>query len=138
MADIKIRSKPATVTAARIAVERRRGELLETAQLLQSRLAPKTLAADAWEKARIKGADLAEDAVDAVKARPVAVGGAAAAIVMFLVRQPIKDAALKLYDAMTSRPTPTVPSGVDHITPAGFPGEEERARRALANMEIER
>ena len=137
MADTKTRSEPASVTAARIAVERRRGELLETAQLLQSRLAPKTLAADAWEKARVKGADLAEDAVDAVKARPVAAGGAAAALVMFLARQPIKDAAVKLYDAMKSRPTPTAASGVDDIRPAGSPGEEERARRALDNMEIE-
>ena len=59
------------VTAARIEVERRRGELLDTVHLLQARLAPRTLAADAWEKAKNKGADLAEDAVDAVKARPV-------------------------------------------------------------------
>ena len=137
MAETKTKPEPATVTAARIAVERRRGEFIDTAQLLQSRLAPKTLAADAWEKARVKGADLAEDAVDAVKARPVAAGGAAAAVIMFLARQPIKHAAVKLYDAMTSRPPPTGPSGVDDIEPAGSPGEEERARRALHNMEIE-
>ena len=90
------------VTAARIEVERRRGDLLDTVSILQVRLAPRTLAADAWEKARNKGADLAEDAVDAVKARPVAVGGVAAAIAMFLAREPIKDAAVKIYDAMTS------------------------------------
>jgi hypothetical protein len=137
MADTNTKPEPATVTAARITVERRRGELLDTAQTLQSRLAPKTLAADAWEKARIKGADLAEDAVDAVKARPVAAGGAAAAIIMFLARQQIKDAAVKLYDAMTSRSTPTEPSGVEDIRPAGSPGQEERDARALHNMEIE-
>jgi hypothetical protein len=137
MTDTRTKPEPANVTAARIAVQRRRGELLDTAQLLQSRLAPKTLAADAWEKARVKGADLAEDAVDAVKARPVAAGGAAAAIVMFLARQPIKDAAVKLYDAMTSRSTPTEPSGVEDIRPAGSPGQEERDARALHNMEIE-
>ena len=95
-------TEPATVTAARIEVERRRGELLDTVHLLQARLAPRTLAADAWEKAKGKGADLAEDAVDAVKARPVAVGGVAAAIAMFLAREPIRDAAVKIYDAMTS------------------------------------
>ncbi len=127
MAEIKIKSEPATVTAARIAVEQWRGELLDTAQLLQSRLAPKTLASDAWEKAKSKSADLAEEAVDAVKARPVVAGGAAAAIVMFLAREPIKDAAVKLYDAMTSSPKPTSSSSVGNIRPAGFPGEEKGA-----------
>lgn len=91
------------VTAARIAVERRRGELLDTVHQLQARLAPRTLASDAWAKAKDKGADLAEDAVDAVKARPVAVGSVAAVIAMFLAREPIKDAAGKIYDAMTSK-----------------------------------
>jgi len=93
---------PATVTAARIEVERRRGELLDTVRSLQARLAPRTLAADVWDKAKNKGADLAEEAVDAVKARPVAVGGVAAALAMFLAREPLKDAAVKIYDAMTS------------------------------------
>ena len=91
------------VIAARIEVARRRGELLDTVHQLQLRLAPKTLATEAWQKAKNKGADLAEDAVDAVKARPVAVGGVAAALGLFLAREPIRDAAVKLYDAMTSR-----------------------------------
>lgn len=95
--------EPASVTAARIDVERRRGELLETVHVLQARLAPRTLAADAWEKAKGKGADLAEDAVDAVKARPVAVGGVVAALAMFLAREPIQAAGAKLYDAMTAK-----------------------------------
>jgi ElaB/YqjD/DUF883 family membrane-anchored ribosome-binding protein len=90
------------VTAARIDVARRRGELLGTVHELQARLQPRTLASDAWAKAKNKGADMAEDAVDAVKARPMAVGGVAAALGLFLARQPIKDAAVKLYDALTS------------------------------------
>ena len=98
--------EPVSVTAARIEVERRRGELLDTVHLLQARLAPRTLAADAWEKAKVKGADLAEDAVDAVKARPVAVGGVAAAIALFLAREPIRDGAVKIYDAMTAKRDP--------------------------------
>ena len=96
-------AEPPKVTAARIEVVRRRGEMLDTVHLLQARLAPRTLAADAWEKAKGKGADLAEDAVDAVKARPVAVGGVVAAIAMFLAREPIQDAGMKIYDAMTAR-----------------------------------
>ncbi len=96
-------SKAADVNAARIDVERRRGEMIETVHLLQARLAPRTLAGDAWAKAKDKGADLAEEAVDAVKARPVAVGGAAAAVALFLAREPLTEAAIKLYDAVTSR-----------------------------------
>ena len=95
-------SETPEVTAARIEVARTRGELLGTVHELQARLQPKTLASDAWAKAKNKGADLAEDAVDAVKARPMAVGGVAAALGLFLARQPIKDAAVKLYDALTS------------------------------------
>lgn len=90
------------IIAARIDVARKRGALLETVHELQARLQPKTLASDAWAKARNKGADLAEEAVDAVKARPIAVGGVAAALGLFFARRPISDAAVKLYDALTS------------------------------------
>jgi len=93
---------PPKVAAARIEVERTRAALLDTARELQQRLQPKSLASEAWDKAKIKGADLAEDAVDAVKKRPVAVGGVVAALTMFLAREPLKDAAVGLYDAMTS------------------------------------
>ena len=94
------------VVAARVEVARKRAALIGTAHELQARLAPATLASEAWDKARTKGADLAEDAVDAVRARPVAAGGVAAAIAMFLARRPLKDAAVNLYDAMTAPPKP--------------------------------
>ena len=89
------------IAAARIEVARTRGALLETARELQARLQPKTLANEAWEMAKDKGADLAEGAVDAVAKRPLAVGGAVAAIAMFLAREPLKAATVKFYDAMT-------------------------------------
>ncbi len=95
-------TETAKVVAARILVAKRRAALIEVVRELQLRLQPATLATEAWEKAKNKGADLAEDAVDAVKARPVAAGGIAAAIALFLAREPIKDAAVKIYDAMTS------------------------------------
>jgi hypothetical protein len=98
------------IVAARIEVERAKAALIETARELQQRLQPKTLANEAWEKAKNKGADLAEDAVDAVKKRPVAVGGVIAALTMFLAREPIKDAAVKIYDAMTSSDEPEEPA----------------------------
>ena len=94
------------VSAARIDVARTRAALIETARELQARLQPKTLANEAWEKAKNKCADLAEDAVDAVKKRPVATGGVVAAVTMFLAREPIKDAVSNLYDAMTSKKEP--------------------------------
>jgi formyltetrahydrofolate synthetase len=99
-------TETAKILAAQIEVERTRAALMETVRELQQRLQPKTLASEAWEKAKEKGADLAEDAVDAVKSRPVAVGGVVAALTMFLAREPIKDAAVKLYDAMTSKEEP--------------------------------
>ena len=48
-----------------------------------------------WQGARDKGADLAEDAVDAVRARPVAADGVVAAITLFLARDPLMDLAGK-------------------------------------------
>lgn len=91
----------AKIAAARIEVEKRRAALLETVRELQQRLQPKALASDAWEKAKNKGADLAEDAVDAVAKRPVAVGSAVAALAIFLAREPLKKATVKFYDVMT-------------------------------------
>lgn len=89
------------IAAARIEVARARAALIETARELQARLQPKTLASEAWEKAKDKGADLAEGAVDAVAKRPVAVGGVVAALAMFLAREPLKKVTVKFYDAMT-------------------------------------
>jgi hypothetical protein len=78
--------------------ERRRARLLGTAHELQDRLSPKTLARGAWQGAKEKGADLAEDAVDAVRARPFAATGVVTAITMFLAREPLIDLAGKLVD----------------------------------------
>ena len=86
------------IAAARIEVERSRGRLMGTAQDLQERISPKTLARNTWQGAKEKGADLAEDAVDAVKARPVAAGGIVAALAMFLAREPLMDLAGSLFD----------------------------------------
>ena len=124
-------SEPAKITAARIQVEKSRAALIDTAHELQVRLAPRTLASEAWEKAKIKGADLAEEAVDAVTSRPVAVGGVAAAIAMFLAREPIKDAAVKIYDAMTSRPATKAPrAALKQPRKPASPPAKPRARPA--------
>ncbi len=94
-------SEPPKVAAARIEVARAKGAVLDTARELIERFQPHNLVDDLWESAKNKGADLAEDAVDAVAKRPVAVGGAVAALAMFLAREPLKKATVKFYDAMT-------------------------------------
>ena len=91
------------VSAARIEAERSRARLMDTAHELQDRLSPRTLARGAWEGAKIKGADLAEDAVDAVKARPVAAGGVVAALTLFLAREPLMDLAHRLADGVSNK-----------------------------------
>ena len=91
------------IAAARIEAERRRARLMTTARELQERLSPSTLARDAWEGAKTKGADLAEDAVDAVRKRPAVAGGVVEAIAMFLAREPLIDLAGKVADGVSAR-----------------------------------
>lgn len=130
-------SEPAKVVAARAEVDRARAQLIDTAREIQARLQPKTLAREAWDNVKDKGADLAEDAVDAVKRRPVATGGVIAGLAMLLAREPIKDGIVRAYDAMTSKKksraarsapaaSPTKPS------PARKPAKRRPARRAAA------
>jgi hypothetical protein len=91
------------IAAARTEVERSRSRVMATAQELQERLSPKTLAKGAWQGAKEKGADLAEDAVDAVKSRPLAATGVVAAITMFLAREPLMDLASKVIDGVGAK-----------------------------------
>jgi hypothetical protein len=103
--DNKAKPEKPEIAAARIEVERSRARLMAIAHELQERLSPTTLARGAWEGAKIKGADLAEDAVDAVKSRPLAAGGVVAAIAMFLAREPLMDLAGKLVDGVSDKKT---------------------------------
>lgn len=83
------------IVAARAEAEQAQARLVATLHELQQRIAPKALARDAWDGAKSKGADLAEDAVDAVRRRPVAAGGIVAALALFLAREPLMDLAGK-------------------------------------------
>jgi hypothetical protein len=80
---------------------RRTGEarrrLIGTAGELQQRLKPKALAGNAWEGVKDKGGMLADDAMQAVKGRPVAVSAVLAAFTLFLARAPIKSAVSRLF-----------------------------------------
>ena len=91
------------IIAARLDVERSRARLMGTAQELQDRLSPKTLAKGAWQGAKEKGADMAEDAVDAVRARPIAATGVVAAITMFLAREPLWELATKIVGGVSDK-----------------------------------
>jgi hypothetical protein len=70
-------------------------ELVDYGQALQRKLEPSHLARDAWDAAKNKSVDLAEDAVDAVRKRPVAATGAVAALALFIAREPLMDLAGK-------------------------------------------
>ena len=84
------------VAAARIQAVKARAQLMQTAHALQQRLSPAVLAQNAWEGAKSKGADLAEDTVDAVRKRPAIAGGIVAALALFLAREPLIGAAGRL------------------------------------------
>jgi hypothetical protein len=84
------------IAAARAEVDRSRARVMASAHELQERLSPKVLAKGAWQGAKEKGAGLAEDAVDAVRARPLATTGVVAAVTMFLAREPLIDLAGRL------------------------------------------
>lgn len=91
------------IIAAKAEVERSRARLLAAAQELQDRLSPRTLSREAWEGAKNKGADLVEDAVDAVRSRPMTTTGVIAAITLFLAREPLMDLAGKLMNGVSAK-----------------------------------
>ena len=91
------------VAAARFQADRARAQLMGTAQRLQTRLSPGTIASNAWQDAKDKGADIAENAVDAVRKRPVAATGVVAAIALFLAREPLMDLAGKVADGVKKK-----------------------------------
>lgn len=91
------------VTAARLEAESARARLMGTAQRLQTRISPGTIASNAWQDAKDKGADLAENAVDAVRKRPVAATGVVAAIALFLAREPLMELAGKVTNKMRAK-----------------------------------
>jgi hypothetical protein len=91
-------SAPELVKARREAEQARR-RLQETVHELQQRLKPGTIAGNAWEGVKEKSGEIAEDAVGAVKARPVVVSAGLAAFTLFLARAPIKAAVARLFSS---------------------------------------
>lgn len=79
----------AEIARARADAEAARERLLTSAHLLQARLKPSVLAADAWVAAREKGETAATQAVRAVGQRPVAASAALVGLAALLARKPI-------------------------------------------------
>lgn len=84
------------VLAAKADAEQAQARFMATLHELQQRVVPGNLASNAWSGAKIKGADLAEDAVDAVRSRPLTATGVAAAVAVFVAREPLWDLATRL------------------------------------------
>jgi len=82
---------------AKLEAEEARHRLIGTLGALQHRLSPRVLMSEAWGGVREKSGELADDAFEAVKARPVAVSGVVAAIALYLARDPIRAAASRLF-----------------------------------------
>ena len=91
------------VKAAEQEVDRTRARLTASLQELSRQFAPHRLMEEVWEKAKDKGADIAEDAVDAVRSRPYAATGVVAAIAMFIAREPLMDLAGKLVNGVSNK-----------------------------------
>jgi hypothetical protein len=87
----------AELTRARQRAELARRQLLATAGELQRRLKPGTIASNAWDGVTDKAGEVADGAVQAVKARPVAVSATLGAFTLFLARAPLRAAISRLF-----------------------------------------
>ena len=85
------------LTRAKAEAERARRRLAATVAELQQRLKPTVLASNAWEGVTDKAGEMADDAVQAVKSRPVAVSAALGAFTLFLARAPLRSAMARLF-----------------------------------------
>lgn len=81
----------------KLEAELARQRLTATVGQLQAKLSPTNIATNAWEGVKEKSADMADDAVQAVKARPYAVSAALGAFTLVFARQPILSALSRLF-----------------------------------------
>lgn len=79
-----------TLTRAQYEAEAAKKRLAASLSTLQSRLRPANLVSNAWDGVRDKSGVMADDAVQAVKARPATASGILAAFLLFLARDPLR------------------------------------------------
>ncbi|MEO5640297.1 MAG: DUF3618 domain-containing protein [Sphingomicrobium sp.] len=77
------------IATARGEAEAARDQLMGTVEAIKLRLAPATIAHEAWEGTKEKGVEVAGSAVTAVKDRPAIAAGVAAGVGLILARKPI-------------------------------------------------
>lgn len=77
------------LVAARAKAEAYKDDFTRTAGLLKERLKPANMASDAWHVVRDKGVEYSGKGIKAATDRPGAVSGAAAAVLLFLLRKPL-------------------------------------------------
>lgn len=77
------------IEAAKREAEAARRRLSSTSGALKARLKPSALANDAWTGVREKSTGLADDAVQAVKDRPLTASGVVAGLALFLARDSV-------------------------------------------------
>lgn len=122
------------IAAAEADVEERRARLLDTVDELSGLFEPRKIVQEVWDTAKDKGADIAGDAVEAVRRRPVAATGIVAALTMFLAREPIKDGIVSIYDAMTSKKKKAAPAAKP--APKKTAGRKPASSRTRKTTEI--
>lgn len=87
----------ARLSKARYDAEQAKKRLSSTLGALQYRLRPGTLVNNAWEGVRDKGSEMADDALQVVKERPVAASGVLAGLLVFLAREPLRRGVSKIF-----------------------------------------
>lgn len=98
------------IIAAKAEAQRARRRLLDTIESfeapimeLKQQLTPRHIMSEVWQGTKEKGADIAEDAVDAVRTRPLAAGGVVAALALFFAREPLMNLAGKVTKSFTTK-----------------------------------
>ncbi|WP_172840869.1 hypothetical protein [Allosphingosinicella indica] len=99
-------------------------ELASTIEALQVRLTPDYIVSHALRGVKGKSAEIADGAIQAVKERPAAVSGAAAAAALFLARGPIMAAFNKFRNRSSEDEQDADTASAEPIAPA--PGAESK------------
>ena len=109
-------------------VRRARARLADTMGEVQNRLHPTNLINDALQEFRLRGQDLADHAVDLVRAKPVAATAAVAAAIALFAREPIWRALTTLI--FHRRETPAADEGLKLVDDPIPPGSGELPHRS--------
>lgn len=92
------------LTIARARVEKSKRDFVVTTGEIKYRLAPSTLASDAWHGFKDKSTEVSQKGVQAVTDRPAAAGGIVAAIALFLLRGPLASLLSRLFGSGRDQP----------------------------------